>query len=186
MHHPFEWVQAAVNIIVALGLTRLVTAFVNLHSIRRSVRLDWIPVAWAANIFFLLLQFSWVFYTLREIVQQWTFGLFLGVLAFVMILFAAAALVLPTTERQAGDDLEEWFREHGRWALPFLVLYAVLSYIFNWYFGGSGPESNPASAITIILATTTFLVRSRRIQVATTILSLMLTVAIAFEMVRSG
>lgn len=186
MQHSFEWVQAALGIIVALGLTRIVSAIVLLHSMRRRVRLDWIPVAWAATVFLLLLQFSWVFVGLRDFVENWTFGLFLCLLGFVLTLFTAAALVLPGSEAQAGEDLEAWFARDGRWALPFLGLYALFSYGFNWYFGGSGPETNPASAIMIVLAAVAFRARPRWARASAAAINLVLTVAIAIEMARTG
>ena len=186
MQHSFEWVQAAVGIIVALGMTRLVTSIVLLHSLRRSVRLDWVPVAWAINIFFLLLQFSWVFVALRGSVEQWTFGLFLCVLGFVLLLFAAAALVLPTTQAQAGDDLGSWFRSDGRWALPFLALYSLFAYVFNWYFGGESPTANPASAILLVLIAIGFFAKARRVNAWAAGICLALTAAIVLEMTMMG
>ena len=182
MNHSFEWVQAALGIIVALGMTRLVTSIVQLHTLRRSVRIDWVPIAWAINIFFLLLQFSWVFVALREIVKDWTFGLFLCLLGFVLLLYTAAALVLPTTQAQAGDDLGAWFRSDGRWALPFLALYSLLAYFFNWYFAGASPATNPASGLLVILTATAFFATARGLQAGAAVLSLALTVALVVQM----
>lgn len=184
MQHSFEWVQAALGIIVALGLTRIVTSIVQLHALRRTTRLDWVPLSWAITIFFLLLQFSWVFVSLRDTVERWTFGLFLCLLGFVLMLFTAAALVLPTSQMQAGDSLRTWFRSDGRWALPFLALYSLFAYAFNWYFTHDGPASNPASALMLVLATTAFFATSRRLQAATAALAFLLTVGIVIEMCR--
>ena len=57
MGHSFQWIQASLGILVALGMTRLILSVLHLHIARHSVRLDWIPFVWALNIFFLLLQF---------------------------------------------------------------------------------------------------------------------------------
>ncbi|WP_396190152.1 hypothetical protein, partial [Flavobacterium sp.] len=86
------------GIITALGMTRLIISVVHMHLARRKIQLDWVPFVWALNIFFLLLQFSWVFVGLESAVTQWTFGLFLMLLCFVLTLFVAAALVLPNTD----------------------------------------------------------------------------------------
>ena len=43
--HSFQWIQGALGIIVALGMTRLIVAVVNMHFARNKARLDWIPLA---------------------------------------------------------------------------------------------------------------------------------------------
>ncbi|MBU3594548.1 hypothetical protein ICN42_10650 [Polynucleobacter sp. 71A-WALBACH] len=184
--HSFQWTQSALGIIVALGMTRIIMSVVQACVSRRQVRLDWIPFVWAFNIFFLLLQFSWNFVELEAIVVKWNFGIFLLLLGFVITLFFAAALILPISESQAGGDLSSWFRNDGRWALPFLALYAFLAYPFNWYLAELPPSSNPASMILIILAMTAFFTRSRKILVIATVLNFLLTSAIIVEMIASS
>ena len=181
--HSFQWIQSALGIITALGMTRLIISVVQMHLARRNVQLDWVPFVWALNIFFLLLQFSWVFVALEPLVEKWTFGLFLMLLGFVLTLFVAAALVLPNTEGQAGKSLQVWFEQDGRWALPFLAFYAFLAYPFNWYLGGETPDKNPASALLIAMALLAFFTKSRKLLVTMTVLDLLLTVAIVLEMV---
>ena len=183
--HSFGWIQGALGIIVALGMTRVIVSVVNLHFSRNKLSLDWVPFVWALNIFFLLLQFSWVFVGLEPIVQRWTFGSFLLLLGFVLTLFIAAALVLPANESHVGDSLRTWFEKDGRYCLLFLAAYAMLAYFFNWYFGGEPPEKNPASALIIIMSLTSFFTKSRKVLATMTILSLLLTIAIVAEMVIS-
>ncbi|HBI84517.1 MAG TPA: hypothetical protein DDY24_12420 [Alcaligenaceae bacterium] len=183
VHHSFQWIQGALGIITALGMTRLITSAVHMHLARRKIKLDWVPFVWALNIFFLLLQFSWVFVALESIVAEWAFGLFLMLLCFVLTLFVAAALVLPNTDGQAGQSLQTWFQEDGRWSLPFLGLYAFLGYPFNWYFGGQTPETNPASAILMLMAAIAFFTKSRKVLATVTIADLLLTGGIVLEMI---
>lgn len=183
MVHSFQWIQGALGIIVALGMTRLIISAIHMHVARHVVRPDWIPFAWAATIFFLLLQFSWVFVALEPLVKTWTFGLFLMLLGFVLTLFVASALVLPNTEAQAGASLQEWFERDGRYALLFLAGYALLAYPFNWYLGGIGAESNPASAMFIIMSLVAFFTKSRKLLASITVLNLLLTIAIMAQMV---
>ena len=183
--HSFQWIQGALGIIVALGMTRLIVAVVNMHFARNKARLDWIPLAWALNIFFLLLQFSWVFVALEPVVEKWTFGVFLLLLGFVLTLFIAAALVLPTSEAQIGENLQTWFRTDGRYSLLFLSAYALFAYAFNWYFGGLTPESNPASGLLIVMSLTSFFSRSRKVLATMAASCLLLTVAIVVQMVMA-
>ena len=184
--HSFQWIQAALGIIVGLGMTRVIISVVQICVARRQVKLDWVPFIWALNIFFLLLQFSWNFVELDSLISRWNFGLFLLLMSFVITLFIAAALILPLSEAQAGSDLSSWFRSDGRWALPFLAFYAFLAYPFNWYLAALTPGSNPASAILIVMAMTAFYTTSRKVLTTVTVLNLLLTLAIVAEMVMSS
>ena len=184
--HSFQWIQGALGIIVALGMTRVIASAVNMCIVRQQVRLDWIPFVWALCIFLLLLQFSWVFVELEGLVPKWTFGVFLLLLGFVLTLFIAAALVLPTSEGQAEGDMRIWYQKNGRWAMPFLALYAFLAYPFNWFLSHQPPTANPASAILIALSLTALWTKSRRVLASVTILDLLLTAGLVAEMVFAG
>lgn len=184
--HSFQWIQGALGIIVALGMTRVIASAVHMCIMRRQVRLDWIPFVWAFCIFLLLLQFSWVFVGLEGLVQAWSFGIFLLLLGFVLTLFVAAALVLPTSEAQTEGDLRVWYDKNGRWAMPFLALYAFLAYPFNWYMSHLPPTANPASAILIALSLTALWTKSRKVLAFVTILDLILTAGLVVEMVFAG
>ena len=186
MVHSFQWIQAAIGIIVGLGMTRLIISVTNVYIGRRSIRLDWIPFVWALNIFFLLLQFSWVFVELDQYIKQWTFGLFLTMLGFVLMLFIASALVLPNTEAQAGSSLQTWFEQDGRYALLFLAAYALLAYPVNWYFAGETPDSNSASALLVTMSLVAFFTKSRKLLASMAIMNLLLTAAIVLGMVVTG
>lgn len=183
MTHSFQWIQGALGIIVALGMTRLIISVVHLWIARKTVHLDWIPFVWALTIFFLLLQFSWVFVSLEPIVKHWSFGVFLMTLGFVLTLFVASALVLPNTEAQAGKSLQKWFESDGRYSLLFLSAYAFLAYFFNWYFGDKGPEDNPASGLIIVMSLISFFTKSRKVLATMALLNLLLTIAITTGMV---
>lgn len=186
MEHSFQWIQASLGIIVALGMTRLIISMVHMYVGRRIIRLDWVPFVWALSIFFLLLQFSWVFIELDQYIKHWTFGLFLGLLGFVLTLFIASALVLPNTEAQAGDSLQTWFKNDGRFALLFLSAYLLLAYPMSWYLAGGTPDENPASAILTTIALIAFFTKSRKLLASMTVLNLVLTIGLVIEMVAHG
>ena len=62
-----------------------------------------------------------------SLVRTWTPLQFLALLGFPLVLFVAAALVLPLTELQSGDTLAASFERDGRWALLFLSVYFFLA-----------------------------------------------------------
>lgn len=186
MGHSFQWIQGALGIITGLAMTRIAVSVSHMFIGRKQVRLDWIPFAWAASIFFLLLQFSWSFVALDGRVERWSFAIFLSLLCFVLTLFVAAALVLPNSESQAGGDLRDWHRAHGRWAMLFVAVYVLLAYPFNWYFLRSSPLENPASLIIASLALTAFVTVSRRVLATVTALQLLAMGGVMMEMIGAA
>lgn len=183
--HSFQWVQGALGIITGLGMTRIAVSTVNCVIARTQVKLDWIPFAWAACIFILLLQFSWNLVALEAIVPVWRFSTFLSLLLFIFNLFLAAALILPNSESQAGSDLTTWYQSHGRWAMPFVIAYVMLAYPFNWVFMHDSPLNNPASAIISCISLTALFTKRRKILVGATLLMVLVSSAILAQMITS-
>jgi energy-converting hydrogenase Eha subunit A len=148
----FTWITASLGMILALGMTRLLTSSVALFRARKHAKLDWIPFVWAGCIFYLLLQFSWASQGLGLVPENWTFHLFLSLFLLSLILFLAAALVLPSDGLQSGEDLRESFESDGRWALSLLAGFEALSAIANWYFWNELPLAGLAAINGVLTA----------------------------------
>lgn len=184
--HSFQWVQASLGIIVSLAMARIASSVVNMAVMRGTVRLDWLPFAWAFGIFLLLLQFSWNFVGLDGRITSWKFLDFIFLLLVVFNLYVAAVLILPASEAQAAGDMRLWHGKHGRWALFFIAIYSLLSFAVNWHFTGEDPRENTAGALFAIVALTAFLTRSRPVLVGATLLYLVGTAGILAQMIAEG
>ncbi len=180
--HTFEWIEAALGVIVTLGITRLVVSVANLFMARRHVQMDWVPFAWAGVIFVLLLQFSWNFVPIGAHVKTWSFGMFILVLVFSFNLFIASALILPNSETQSGGNLMDWHSYNGRWAMPFIAFYLLITGIFCHYFLDINPLRDPASVIIIITAMVSFFSCSRTILASATVLAFFSASELIIEM----
>lgn len=181
MNH-FKDVSAILSVVLALGITRVLTAFVLVFRSRRKARLDWIPIAWAASIFLWQLQYAWATVELPGLVSTWKVTDFLDLLALVLLLFLSAALVLPSSELAEGEDLRTSFERDGRWALVCLSGYFLWSMAINWHFWHMGPLS-PTGALSaaLALAPIAFLVsRRRRVQAIITVTYIALSVLGAY------
>lgn len=128
----FRWIVVPLSLVLGLGIARLLTSGVALFQSRRQAKLDWIPPVWAACIFLWQIQFWWSLIELSGTRQSWAIGHFLTLLALVLLLFVAAALVLPSEKLTTGSDLRESFRQDGRWALLFLSVYFALAAVADW------------------------------------------------------
>ena len=67
----FRWIAVALSMILGLGVTRLLSAFVAVFRSRKHSKLDWIPLAWAGCIFLWQLQFWWAIIELPGLIRVW-------------------------------------------------------------------------------------------------------------------
>lgn len=167
----FQWVTSTIVMVLSLGMTRMLGSAVSLFRARRHSRMDWVPFVWALCIFFSLLDFSWVLTPLGKAGGDWTFTRFLWLFVLSLLLFLAAALVLPA-DLEKGESLRQSFERDGRWAL---AVFAVYQFMVTWadgYFWHVDPW-NPVGIFNIclgLLAIGTLFARRRRLECALTIL----------------
>ena len=130
----FQWVAVVFGMILGLGITRILSGMAATFRSRVATRPDWIALAWAAAIFIAQLELWWGLSDLRDIVKEWTFPLFLLFAGSPLVLFVAAAMVLPNTELAESQSQRELFERHGHWALFAISAYFALTIIENAYF----------------------------------------------------
>jgi hypothetical protein len=123
----FRWLAITFSMILGLGVTRVLSGVVAVLRSRRHATIDWIPLAWAAAIFVLQLQFWWGLIELAGVERAWALTDFLLVLGVPLTLFASAAFVLPTAELAPDESLADTFEHNRPFALACLSLYALLA-----------------------------------------------------------
>ncbi len=127
----FRYLAVSFSMILGLGVTRVLSGLVRAFRARRQVELDWIPFAWAAATFVLQIQFWWAVIELPSLIEHWTLATFLLLLSIPLVLFAAAAMILPLGELAPGENLMSTFTEDGRWGLVFLSAYAAIAFVID-------------------------------------------------------
>lgn len=139
----FHWVAVVLSTMLGLGIARILSGFAIAFKSRRQVALDWLPLVVAAIVLGEILQFWWA---LAELAPRasWTLADFTFLVGLAMVLFLAAALIVPTdtpiTEPAAA------FEQDGRWALLLLAAYHLLAILANAWFWGIALTS-PFNAI---------------------------------------
>jgi hypothetical protein len=174
----FRWIGVIFSMILGLGVTRLLAGAVLVFRGRHRARIDWLPLAWALGIFLSQLDYWWSILELPAIVGTWTFGVFAVLVTLTLLLFVAAALILPADELKDGDDLAAAFATDGRFALVALAAYWVLAGLANEYVWGAPIVSGwiLLAAAEIILPLVVFAVPSRRVRAVLTLLFLVVAV----------
>jgi len=182
--NSFRWIWIAPSIILGLGLTRLLSAVVAAFRSRGHATLDWVPFGWAGCIFVWQVQYLWAVIELPNLVQTWTLLEFLMLLGLSLLLFVAAALVLPPTELAPGESLTESFRRDGRWALLCLSGWACNAIVVNWYLFDIALLSHPTALLTVeaALPLAFLAIPSRRAREGITLLGVATTLWVAWAL----
>jgi len=123
----FRWIAVAISMLLGIGVTRLLSSAVVIVRNRHEFRLDALPIAWATFIFVAQIQFWWAIIELAKLKSVWTLANFLALLSMPLLLFVAAALVLPHEARERDLDLRTAFERDGRLALVALALFNAVA-----------------------------------------------------------
>jgi hypothetical protein len=166
----FRWISVVLSMILGLGVARVLNASALAFRLRHTVRLDWIPLVWAGCVFLWQLQFWWGILELQAMVTQLTLGIFLVLVAFPLLLYAAAALIMPMDRRFAEEPMADLFQRDGRWALLVIAANHLLAIVVDLAFWDVSPLSGQSLCLLILaaLAMLCFNSRSRRMRAWTT------------------
>jgi hypothetical protein len=122
----FSYLSVLLSIIIGLGVTQLLTAAGRLIRHRDRVRVDWLPLLWAAVLLIVFVQVWWSMFGLRTY-GDWTFFGFLLIMAQTCTLYMMAALVLPEQVEAAPVDLATHYENQHRWFFGFFLVTLVIS-----------------------------------------------------------
>ena len=134
----FSYLSVLLSIIIGLGLTQVLTAMGRIIRHRDRVRADWLPLLWAAVLLVVYVQVWWAMFGLRH-VPEWTFAMFIVVLAQAATLYLMAAVALPEQVEDQHIDLSEYYNRQHRWFFGFFVATLVVSVIKDVVINGSVP-----------------------------------------------
>jgi hypothetical protein len=125
VHEVFPHVRIVMGMVVGLGITRLLMGVAGLVQHPGRARLSSLHLLWAASILIELIFFWWWEFALFEI-ENWTFGIFLFIIAYAVALFLLAALLFPDNIAEY-DGYEDFFLKRRPW---FFGLFGV-TFIFD-------------------------------------------------------
>ena len=121
---PFEYIALLTSIVIALGITRVLTGFGKILQLRGAIGISWVHLLWSLNVFLWLLLNWWILYRWHNF-ESWTFFLFLFVLLSPTATFLLSVLLFPEP-LEAGIDLKQHFYSNRSW---FFAIAATLPLI---------------------------------------------------------
>ena len=172
-----EVVTLSLSLILGLSMAQMLSTVALSIRSRHESRLHWVPVAWAAAIFFYHVQFWFALIDVDRIIVAWSWDWFGPILFMAVLLFLSGALVLPGAGRPLPADLIGDFEEHGRLALVPISVYGLLWIPLNVRLGDSWLSlMNGFNVVAVALAAVVYLSRAPRVRGAATLAYLAVTV----------
>jgi len=172
----FFHVRILVGMITALSLSRLITGLGRRVQDQDWHRVGWVHAGWALFLLLMIVHFWWFELGLARI-EKWTFGLYLFVIFYAVLLFLACTILFPElTDKKT--NLEEYFYSRQKWfygllAIIFVVDVGDTSFKGEAHLRGLGLEYLLRQAAFVVLSVIGMFVRAplyHRVYVAGAIL----------------
>jgi hypothetical protein len=126
----FGFVLVMVSLVLGLGVTHLLQGISLVVRHRRTMKVDWVPLTWAATLFLLVASNWWALWDFRDL--HWSFPAFFFVMVEPAVLYLAMTLLLPVDAAEQNPESFEAVR------LPFmslLILFQVMTSWDGWLLG---------------------------------------------------
>ena len=123
----FAYLSVLISIITGLGITHLLTGLGRFMGGPERPRVYWVHVVWTVNIVLYQAFFWWFTFKWADL-ETWTFGLFLFVLAYAVLLYLLAVILYPVGV-PAGFDFHAHFYRRRRWFFHVLAFLAVVDVV---------------------------------------------------------
>lgn len=123
----FSFILVMVSLVLAIGVTHLVQGVAGLVRRRGEVRVEPLPLVWAASLFLVAALYWWSLWDLRA--AEWRFPLFVYMLLAPTLFHVATSLLVPAEAVTAEFD---------RVRVPFMVVMAAFSVVVmldGWVVG---------------------------------------------------
>lgn len=122
----FEIITLTYSFVLGLGIAQILSAASAALRNRHKRPLHWLPLTFAASIFFFHIQFWFVIFDFdANLIDNWTWGTYGPFLALAVVLFLSGGIVLPTPGADAGDSLIDDFEKNGKLSLLLLAAYIL-------------------------------------------------------------
>lgn len=167
----FGYVSVIMSVVIGLGMSHLLTGVVDLFKARRRVRFYWVHLLWVALIFVGHIFLWWTMWNLR-LLRSWNFFSFLLILLAPVLLYVAAAFLVPKIDSEASIDLREYFHENRAAFFTVNAAFTALMGAENWILTGrpSPPRVTAVLVFWFVLLCVSAVVKNARYHAAVALL----------------
>ena len=145
--HSFDYLSIFVSIIIALGVSHLLSSAAGLILLRDRVRLHGPTLVWMEVLFLVQVLIWWGSFNRRD-VDDWTFFGFLFYLLMPIIASMLGFILLPSP--QPDTDLEREYCRNRRWFFGLFVAIQAVSLIEDSFRSRVGFDLNLGLRVAIL------------------------------------
>jgi len=176
----FNYVMVLSSVIIGLGITHLLQGVAGIVQHPRRDKVYWVHLAWVA-VTFLRAVFWWWFEFRLSKIAEWTFTLYVFVLAYAFLIYLWCALLFPR-DLSGYDGFKEYFYSRRRWFFGIGLAGQVID-VADTLFKGVGyfRSLGPSYVIAVSTFAALFLIamrtRSERYHAALAVIAVVYLVA---------
>ena len=141
----FNYIAAAVSVVIGLGLTYLLDDVSKLVQNRKRIRPYWVHSVWVLITILLHFQMWWGFWRFHE-VSMWTFPVFFCYLVVPATLFVVADLLFPEMTPSTEMSLKNYYFDNRQWIFGALAVFLTLAAISSSVIVIDGRWLHPSNA----------------------------------------
>jgi hypothetical protein len=165
----FFHIRILVGIVTGLSMSRLLTGLARPVQDPNIKQIGWVHTAWAVYLLLTIVHFWWFELGLSKI-DKWSFGLYLFVIAYAVLLFLICTILFPDRADQ-GADPEAYFYSRRAWfygllAAMFLVDVGDSALKGEAHLRALGAAYLGRQALLVTLSIIAIFVRDRRYHMA--------------------
>lgn len=174
-HDVFPHIRIVMGMVIGLGVTRLLSGLARIVQHPLQFRLYPVHLAWVASVLLMLVHFWWWEFGLYHI-ETWTFGKYLFLIFYAIVLFLLCALLFPDS-MQDYRGYEDYFYSRRAWFFGLLASTYALDVIDTLlkgeaHFARFGGEYLIRTPVFMTLCIAAIFVRDRRFHVALVLFTL--------------
>ena len=174
-HDIFPHIRIVMGMVIGLGVTRLLSGVARIVQHPGQVRLYPVHLAWVASLLLMLVHFWWWEFGLYQ-VADWSFGKYLFIIFYAIVLFLLCALLFPDS-MQDYSSYEDYFYSRRGWFFGLLAATYLLDVVDTLikgeaHFASFGNEYLVRTPIFVALCLIAIATDSRRYHTAFVTLAL--------------
>ena len=173
----FEYVMVLVSIVIALAIAHVLTAVAEaIHRFRghgEPIKLDAVSLLWVGFVLIWLVSFWWWEFKFQEIAVEWSYGLYLFVISYAIVLFMLAEILVPHRMRGVSDSYVH-FMEGRKWFFGTLLLTQAMDVadtFLKGYEWGLRPEVVASYLVTVFVAIVGIISERRSVQIGAAVVA---------------
>jgi hypothetical protein len=130
----FEFLTVFISIVLAFGVSDILSSWGEQIRLRKQVRVYWLHVAWSALLLTLMIQVWWSLWVLRDR-TEWTFIEYLVMIVPFLTVSLIAYLMTPSL-RNDDRDIKRHYWDNSRWMFSLAAVYMFFAMGFSFVIVG--------------------------------------------------